>query len=122
MTLRRSRAGGNDVGFTLRSRKYGLSLAGMAQLSTTQSKEVIMTTDISIADIVVHLHPEASDECKGNIEKGLRAHNGVVSVQVLFQFTLTVKNARMPWWWLTTLTQLIPGSCLPKSGSVTRMQ
>jgi hypothetical protein len=52
----------------------------MAQLSTTQSKEVIMTTDISIADIVGHLHPEASDECKGNIEKGLRAHNGVVSV------------------------------------------
>jgi cell division protein FtsX len=39
-----------------------------------------MSTDISIADIVVHLHPDASDECKSNIENGLRAHDGVVSV------------------------------------------
>ena len=39
-----------------------------------------MNTDISIADIVVHLHPEASDECKSNIENGLRDHDGVVSV------------------------------------------
>jgi len=39
-----------------------------------------MSTDISIADIVVHLHPDASDECKGNIENGLRDHDGVVSV------------------------------------------
>ena len=39
-----------------------------------------MSTDISIADIVVHLHPEASDECKSNIESGLRDHDGVVSV------------------------------------------
>lgn len=39
-----------------------------------------MNIDISIADIVVHLHPEASDECKSNIESGFRAHDGVVSV------------------------------------------
>ena len=39
-----------------------------------------MNTDISIADIVVHLHPEASDECKSNIENRLRGHGGVVSV------------------------------------------
>lgn len=39
-----------------------------------------MNTDISIADIVVHLHPEAYAECKGRIEDELRATDGVVSV------------------------------------------
>ncbi len=39
-----------------------------------------MNTDISIADIVVHLHPDATAECKGRIEEGLRAKDGVVSV------------------------------------------
>ncbi|TCK17727.1 hypothetical protein DFR30_0969 [Thiogranum longum] len=39
-----------------------------------------MNTDISIADIVVHLHPDATPECKGQIEEGLRAKDGVVSV------------------------------------------
>ena len=39
-----------------------------------------MNTNISIADIVVHLHPETTAECKGIIDKGLRARDGVVSV------------------------------------------
>jgi hypothetical protein len=39
-----------------------------------------MNTDISIADIVVHLHPDTTAECKGRIDEGLRAHDGVVSV------------------------------------------
>ncbi len=39
-----------------------------------------MSTDISIADIVVHLHPETTVECKDRIDEGLRAQNGVVSV------------------------------------------
>ena len=39
-----------------------------------------MNTDISIADIVVHLHPESScDDCE-RIERDLRAREGVVSV------------------------------------------
>jgi len=44
------------------------------------SKEAIMNTDISIADIVVHLHPDTTTGCKGQIDKGLRAQEGVVSV------------------------------------------
>jgi cell division protein FtsX len=39
-----------------------------------------MNTDISIADIVVHLHPDTTAECKGRIEEELRAQDGVVSV------------------------------------------
>jgi len=39
-----------------------------------------MNTDISIADIVVHLHPDNVAECKGRIDEALRAHDGVVSV------------------------------------------
>ncbi|MEN8107247.1 MAG: ATP-binding protein [Pseudomonadota bacterium] len=39
-----------------------------------------MNTDISIADIVVHLHPETTAECKSSIDEGLRAQDGVVSV------------------------------------------
>jgi hypothetical protein len=40
-----------------------------------------MSTDISIADIVVHLHPDNAAECKGRrVEEGLRTHDGVVSV------------------------------------------
>jgi len=39
-----------------------------------------MNTDISIADIVVHLHPDATPECKDRIEAGLRAREGVISV------------------------------------------
>jgi len=39
-----------------------------------------MSTDISIADIVVHLHPKVSDSCKSEIEKNLRAGDGVISV------------------------------------------
>jgi len=41
---------------------------------------VIMNTDISIVDIVVHLHPDTTAECKGQIDEGLRAQEGVVSV------------------------------------------
>jgi len=37
-------------------------------------------TDINIADIVVHLHPETTADCKASIEQGLRAREGVVSV------------------------------------------
>jgi cell division protein FtsX len=43
-------------------------------------EEVIMNTDISIADIVVHLHPDTAGECKDRIDEGLRAQEGVVSV------------------------------------------
>ena len=39
-----------------------------------------MSTGTSIADIVVHLHPDATADCKGKIDEGLRAQNGVVSV------------------------------------------
>lgn len=39
-----------------------------------------MSTDINIADIVVHLHPDTTTECKDRIEEGLRAQEGVVSV------------------------------------------
>jgi len=39
-----------------------------------------MSTDISIADIVVHLHPDSAGECKDRIDEGLRSHDGVVSV------------------------------------------
>lgn len=39
-----------------------------------------MNTDISIADIVVHLHPDATPGCRGQIEEGLRSKDGVVSV------------------------------------------
>lgn len=34
----------------------------------------------SIADIVVHLHPESSSEDWTRIEQELRAHDGVISV------------------------------------------
>ena len=39
-----------------------------------------MNTDINIADIVIHLHPDTTGECKGRIDEGLRAQEGVVSV------------------------------------------
>lgn len=39
-----------------------------------------MNTDISIADIVVHLHPESSGDNRKKIEDELRTHDGVVSV------------------------------------------
>lgn len=39
-----------------------------------------MNTNISIADFVVHLHPESScDDCE-KIERDLRARDGVLSV------------------------------------------
>ena len=43
-------------------------------------QEVTMNTDISIADFIVHLHPETTAECRGRIDAGLRAKDGVVSV------------------------------------------
>jgi hypothetical protein len=39
-----------------------------------------MSTDIDIADIVFHLHPESSGDNREKIEKELRDHDGVVSV------------------------------------------
>jgi cell division protein FtsX len=39
-----------------------------------------MNTNVSVADIVVHLHPDTTGECKGRIEKELRAQEGVISV------------------------------------------
>lgn len=39
-----------------------------------------MNTDISITDIVVHLHPESSCDDRDKIERELRAHDGVISV------------------------------------------
>ena len=52
-----------------------------------------MSTDISIADIVVHLHPKVSDSCKSAIDKNLRVRDGVVSVHFnaeLHPFALVV--------------------------------
>ena len=39
-----------------------------------------MSKDVSIADVVVHLHPDASSDDHGKIEELLRNHDGVVSV------------------------------------------
>jgi len=39
-----------------------------------------MNTNISIADIVVHLHPESSCDDREKIERDLRSHDGVISV------------------------------------------
>lgn len=39
-----------------------------------------MTTETSIADNVVHLHPDATAECKDRVEEELRALEGVVSL------------------------------------------
>ncbi len=39
-----------------------------------------MSTDINIADFVVHLHPESSCDDRDKVERELRAHEGVVSV------------------------------------------
>ncbi len=39
-----------------------------------------MNTDISIADILFHLHPDTTADCKDRIEEGLRAQEGVISV------------------------------------------
>jgi len=39
-----------------------------------------MSRDISVADIVVHLHPDTTPDCKAEVEQGLRAQEGVVSV------------------------------------------
>ncbi len=39
-----------------------------------------MSRDVSIVDVVVHLHPDASHDDRGTIETQLRAMNGVVSV------------------------------------------
>ena len=39
-----------------------------------------MNRDISVADIVVHLHPDTTPDCKADIENALRALEGVVSV------------------------------------------
>jgi len=39
-----------------------------------------MSKDISIADIVVHLHPDISCDDEEKVERDLRARNGVISV------------------------------------------
>ena len=39
-----------------------------------------MSKNISIADLIVHLHPEHSCDDEAKMEKDLRGHNGVVSV------------------------------------------
>lgn len=39
-----------------------------------------MVTDISIADIVVHLHPESCCDDREKLERELRAQEGVISV------------------------------------------
>jgi hypothetical protein len=42
--------------------------------------EVAMSKDVSIVDMVVHLHPESSRDDRETIEAQLRALDGVVSV------------------------------------------
>jgi len=39
-----------------------------------------MSTEINIADITVHLHPESSCDDRDKLEQELRSHDGVVSV------------------------------------------
>ena len=39
-----------------------------------------MNTNVSIADFVVHLHPDQSCDDSSLMEQDLRAHDGVVSV------------------------------------------
>ena len=39
-----------------------------------------MNTDINIADIVVHLHPDTTADCRDQTEQGLRSQEGVISV------------------------------------------
>ncbi len=39
-----------------------------------------MGTDIKIADIVVHLHPDSSCDDRDKMERDLRNHDGVISV------------------------------------------
>ena len=46
----------------------------------TPTREDITMTDINIADIVVHLHPESQRDDRERIENDLRARDGVVSV------------------------------------------
>ena len=43
-------------------------------------REVDMSTEINIADITVHLHPESSCDDRDKLEQELRSHDGVVSV------------------------------------------
>jgi len=42
--------------------------------------EAIMSKDVNIADIIVHLHPESSCDDRDKVERDLRALNGVISV------------------------------------------
>jgi hypothetical protein len=49
-------------------------------LPSVAAKEVSMGQSTSIADIVVHLHPESTGENRARIEEELRSHDGVVSV------------------------------------------
>jgi len=42
--------------------------------------EVAMSKDVSIVDMVVHLHPESSHDDRETIDAQLRALDGVVSV------------------------------------------
>lgn len=39
-----------------------------------------MNTEINIADITVHLHPESSCDDRDKVEQGLRSCDGVISV------------------------------------------
>ncbi len=39
-----------------------------------------MSKDISIVDVVVHLHPESSCDDRAKVERSLRDHEGVISV------------------------------------------
>jgi copper chaperone CopZ len=39
-----------------------------------------MNREISVADVVVHLHPDTTPDCKGRIEEALRKQDGVISV------------------------------------------
>lgn len=39
-----------------------------------------MSTDINIADIIVHLHPDCSCDDTDKMERDLRSHDGVISV------------------------------------------
>jgi len=44
------------------------------------AKEGIMSKDINITDVIVHLHPDSSCDDRNKIERELRTHDGVISM------------------------------------------
>jgi hypothetical protein len=66
----------------------------------------MMNTDISIADIVVHLHPDTTAECKGRIDDGLWAQEGVaIAARMDMKFAAVVPITRQMQYDMDLITQ-----------------